>query len=163
MLLITFVILALSLTITMFALRQAMLGFPCGIFWFLAGAYSYSISTHLWTDPYYWLFFMFTLGMGLFTIFASFALRKSDIPEFAPGPPPDNTPEDTVNGWSADGEHHESNRGGSGKDKRQSDINKVFDTSSQPSSQSSYASSNKNAERRRVRVVPDKRPRGLRW
>ncbi len=157
MLMITLVILALSLTITMFALRQSMLGFPCGVFWFLAGAYCYSISTHLWTDPYYWLFFMFTLGMGLFTIFAAFALRKSDIPDFAPGPPPDDTPEATINGLSADGERGKTNR--KDNSKQRSDLDKVFDTSSQPA----QSVSGRDVEKRRIRVVQNRHPRGLKW
>ncbi len=160
MLLITFIILALSLTITMFALRQSMLGFPCGVFWFLAGAYSYSISSRSWSDPYYWLFFVFTLGMGLFTILAAFALRKSDIPDFAPGPPPDDTSEAMLGDVSADGEQGGAKRNVNSR--RQSDLNKVFDTSSR-SSQSAQAATERDTENRRVRIVHDRHHRGLRW
>ena len=64
---------ASCLTATMFATRQMMLGFPSGMFWFILGGYAYTQSTATW-DIYYLLFFA-SMGMGIFSIYAAFALR----------------------------------------------------------------------------------------
>jgi len=78
--LITFAVLAalaLGLTITMFIAKQSLLGFPCGIFWAISGAYAYQHYTTVW-DLWYLIFFA-AMGMLIFTIFAAFALRKRDL------------------------------------------------------------------------------------
>ena len=78
--LITFAVLAalaLGLTITMFIAKQSLLGFPCGIFWAISGAYAYQHYTTVW-DLWYLIFFA-SMGMLIFTIFAAFALRKKDL------------------------------------------------------------------------------------
>ncbi len=62
-----------SLTVAMFATRQAMLGFPCLIFWALLGGYAYQQSATIW-DLYYLLFFA-SIGMAIFCSLAAFALR----------------------------------------------------------------------------------------
>lgn len=66
-------LLAIALTVAMFFTRQAMLGFPCGIFWAILGGFSYIQSTATW-DILYMVFFA-SFGMAIFTIFAAFALR----------------------------------------------------------------------------------------
>ncbi len=73
MLLATLTVLAASLTVTMFATKQSMLGFPFFIFWSLLGGYAYTASTVTW-DLYYLLFFA-SLGMAMFCAIAAFALR----------------------------------------------------------------------------------------
>ena len=64
---------AATLTATMFATRQMMLGFPCLIFWAILSGYAYQQSTTTW-DIYYLLFFG-AIFMGVFCAFAAFALR----------------------------------------------------------------------------------------
>ena len=70
-------VLALRLTITMFIAKQSLLGFPCGIFWAISGAYAYQQYVAVW-DLWYLIFFA-SMGMLIFTIFAAFALRKRDL------------------------------------------------------------------------------------
>lgn len=76
MLLVVLVIIALSTTVTMFSKKEAMLGFPCAIFWALTGAQSYLLSTTPWGDLYFYLFFASAFGMTIFTMFAAFGLRE---------------------------------------------------------------------------------------
>jgi len=76
----TFLAAALVLTFTMFHTRNMVLGFPCGIFWALTGGAAYDISASTW-DLYYDLFFA-AMGMCIFTIYAAYTLRRSDL-----GPP----------------------------------------------------------------------------
>lgn len=66
-------LLALGLSVALFFSKQAMLGFPCAIFWAIFGAYNYTLSTTTW-DIYYLVFFS-AFGMTIFTMFAAFALR----------------------------------------------------------------------------------------
>ncbi len=70
-------ILALGLTIAMFATRNMMLGFPSAIFWGILGGFSYQQSSTTW-DWQYTLFFS-AMGMVIFCLFAAYALRKSDL------------------------------------------------------------------------------------
>lgn len=72
---------AVMLTLTMFLSRQMMLGFPCAMFWAIAGGQAYTLSTTPWGDIYFYLFFACTFGMTIFTIFGAFALRKEDLSE----------------------------------------------------------------------------------
>ena len=72
-------LLALGLTVAMFATRNSMLGFPSGIFWAVLGGYSYQRSLATW-DWQYLLFFA-AMGMVIFSILAAFALRKKDLDE----------------------------------------------------------------------------------
>lgn len=64
---------AVVLTYGMFQSRQAMLGFPCLIFWSVMGGYCYIESTATW-DIYYLTFFG-SLGMAIFSAFAAYGLR----------------------------------------------------------------------------------------
>ena len=64
---------AVVLTYAMFQSRQAMLGFPCLIFWAILSGYCYQQSTVTW-DIYYLTFFG-SMGMAIFSAFAAFALR----------------------------------------------------------------------------------------
>jgi len=66
-------LLALGLTVAMFATRNSMLGFPCLIFWAILGGYAYTQSTVTW-DWQYFLFFA-SIFMGVFCAFAAYALR----------------------------------------------------------------------------------------
>jgi hypothetical protein len=68
---------ALGLTVTMFATRNMMLGFPSAIFWGILGGYAYIQSAATW-DWQYILFFA-SMGMVIFSLFAAFALRKKDL------------------------------------------------------------------------------------
>jgi len=70
-------LLALGLTVAMFATKNSMLGFPSGIFWAIFGGANYLTSTATW-DIYYLLFFA-AIGMFIFSIFAAFALRHRDL------------------------------------------------------------------------------------
>ncbi len=79
MLLATLVFIAVVLTCAMFVTKQSMLGFPSGIFWFVAGAQSYTLITGApWVDIYFYIFFACSVGMTLFTILAAFGLRNKD-------------------------------------------------------------------------------------
>ena len=73
-LLFTIVVLAVSLTITMFFTRNAMLSYPSGMFWAILGGYCYTLSVYTW-DIHYLLFFG-SFGMTLFCILAGFGLRE---------------------------------------------------------------------------------------
>jgi hypothetical protein len=64
---------AIVLTCAMFQSRQAMLGFPCLIFWAIMGGYCYQQSTATW-DIYYLTFFG-SFGMAIFCAFAAYGLR----------------------------------------------------------------------------------------
>ena len=70
-------LLALVLTVAMFATRNMLLGFPSAIFWGIFGAYAYQQSYTTW-DWQYILFFG-AMGMTIFCMFAAFALRKRDL------------------------------------------------------------------------------------
>ena len=74
MLLGSLVVIALGLTITMFAKRESMLGFPSVIFWGILSGYAYIESAATW-DMYYFLFFG-AAGMAVFSAFAAFGLRE---------------------------------------------------------------------------------------
>jgi len=73
MLLAGLIVIAVALTCAMFATRQAMLGFPCLIFWAIMSGYCYQESTATW-DLYYLTFFG-SIFMGIFCALAAFALR----------------------------------------------------------------------------------------
>jgi len=74
MLLASLIFIAVALTYGMFLSRQALMGFPCLIFWALVGGQSYLQSTVPWGDIYFYLFFS-SFGMAVFCVLASFALR----------------------------------------------------------------------------------------
>lgn len=67
---------AVLLTCLMFATRQAMLGFVCAMFWAIAGAQAYTLSSTPWGDIYFYLFFASTFGMTIFCSLAAFGLRE---------------------------------------------------------------------------------------
>jgi len=73
MLLAGLIIISSALTCTMFASKQAVLGFPCLIFWAILGGYCYQQSTATW-DIYYLTFFG-AMGMAIFCAFAAYGLR----------------------------------------------------------------------------------------
>lgn len=64
---------AVVLTYAMFQSKQAMLGFPCLIFWAIMSGYCYQESTVTW-DIYYLTFFG-SIFVGVFCALAAFALR----------------------------------------------------------------------------------------
>ena len=72
---------AVVLTYGMFTSKQAMLGFPCLIFWAILGGYCYQQSTATW-DIYYLTFFG-SFGMAIFSAFAAYGLRtkKEELTE----------------------------------------------------------------------------------
>jgi hypothetical protein len=72
-------VLALGPTVTMFATRNMLLGFPSAIFWGILGGYSYQQSSETW-DWQYILFFS-AMGMVIFSVLAMYALRKKDLAE----------------------------------------------------------------------------------
>lgn len=74
---IALMLLPLGLTVTMFATKNSMLGFPSGIFWGVLGGYSYLQSTSTW-DWQYLLFFA-SIGMVIFSILAAYTLRNKDL------------------------------------------------------------------------------------
>lgn len=69
-------VVALGLTIAMFATKNMLLGFPSGIFWGISAGQLYL----MWTDTgeiiYNIAFIACGLGMVVFTIFAAFSLRE---------------------------------------------------------------------------------------
>jgi len=73
MLLAGLIVIATALTVTMFASKSSMLGFPCLIFWAIMGGYCYQESTATW-DLYYLTFFG-AFGMAIFCAFAAYALK----------------------------------------------------------------------------------------
>jgi len=73
MLLAGLIIIATTLTATMFASKSSMLGFPCLIFWSIMGGYCYQESAATW-DIYYLTFFG-SFGMAIFCAFAAYALK----------------------------------------------------------------------------------------
>lgn len=76
MLLTLLAIVSLGLTCTMFATKQAMLGFACALFWAITGAQAYTLSTIPWGDVYYYISFSCLLGMTTFTALAAYGLRE---------------------------------------------------------------------------------------
>ena len=68
---------AVVLTGVMFITRERMLGFPSAIFWAILGGYCYQQHTTTW-DLYY-IFFFSNMGMAIFSMYAAFTLRKSDL------------------------------------------------------------------------------------
>ena len=76
MILYTLIFVAVVLTVTMFATRQAMLGWPCVIFWAIAGAHSFTLATAPWVDIYFYLFLACSLGMTIFCMMAQFGLKE---------------------------------------------------------------------------------------
>jgi len=73
MLLAGLIVIATTLTATMFASKSSMLGFPCLIFWAITSGYCYQESGATW-DNYYFMFFA-SIFMGVFCAFAAYALR----------------------------------------------------------------------------------------
>ena len=71
--LITLVLIPAALTALMFYAKQAMLGFPCVIFWAILGAHAYQLSTATW--DYYYLLFFGAMGMVIFCSLAMWGLR----------------------------------------------------------------------------------------
>jgi len=67
---------AVGLTCTMFATKQAMLGFACVIFWAILGAYAYLQSTTPWGDIWFYMFFACMFGMTIFCALAAYGLRE---------------------------------------------------------------------------------------
>lgn len=76
MLMATLTVIAVVLTTTMFATRQAMLGFPSAMFWAILGGYAYTQSTVPWGDIYFYFAFASLLGMTTFCALGAFALRE---------------------------------------------------------------------------------------
>jgi len=74
--LIALLLIPLFLTVAMFMSKQAMLGFPCALFWAILGGYAYTQSTTPWGDWQYYLAFGSLLGMTVFTALAAFGLRE---------------------------------------------------------------------------------------
>lgn len=66
---------ATILTATMFATKQSMLGFACAIFWALAGAQAFTLSTAAW-DIYHLAGFSMLLGMVSLTALGANGLRE---------------------------------------------------------------------------------------
>jgi len=75
-------LLALGLTIAMFATGSMMLGFPSALFWAILGGWAYTESSIPWGDWQYFLFFA-SMGMTVFTMFAAYGLRtkKEELEE----------------------------------------------------------------------------------
>jgi len=75
MVLIALVLLAVGLTVAMFATREKMLGFPCVIFWAVLGVYTYTQFTTAWVDWQFYLSFG-SFGMVIFCALAGIGLRE---------------------------------------------------------------------------------------
>lgn len=72
-------LIAVALTVAMFATRNLMLGFPSTIFWAILGGHCYQESTVNW-DIYYLIFFA-SMGMAIFSMYAMYGLREQDLSE----------------------------------------------------------------------------------
>lgn len=70
------ILIPIGLTVVMFLAKQAMLGFPCAMFWAILGGYSYTQYTTAWVDWEYYLAWASLLGMTTFTALAAFGLRE---------------------------------------------------------------------------------------
>lgn len=70
-------LIAIVLTIGMFATRNLMLGFPSTIFWAILGGHCYQESASTW-DIYYLIFFA-SMGMAIFSMYAMYGLREQDL------------------------------------------------------------------------------------
>ena len=70
-------IMAITLTIGLFATRNVMLGFPATIFWAILGGHCYQESASTW-DIYYLIFFA-SMGMAIFSMYAMYGLREQDL------------------------------------------------------------------------------------
>lgn len=88
MLLATLAFIAVMLTYGMFQSKQSMLGFPCVLFWAVAGGQAYitaaaSPPVNPWGDIYFYIAFVSFLGMVPFCAFGAFALRtkKEELAE----------------------------------------------------------------------------------
>ncbi len=69
------VFIAVVLTCAMFFSKNMMLGFPSMMFWAIAGAQSYTLSSIPWGDWQYYLFFA-SFGMAIFSALAMYSLRE---------------------------------------------------------------------------------------
>ena len=69
------IVIAVGLTIAMFATRERMLSFACTIWWAILSAHYYTLYTTAWVDIEYFIFFG-SFGMAIFTVIAAFALRE---------------------------------------------------------------------------------------
>lgn len=67
---------AVALTFTMFHSKEAMLGFPCALFWAIFGGQAYLSSTTPWGDIYFYLAFSSLLGMTTFSMLGAYGLRE---------------------------------------------------------------------------------------
>jgi hypothetical protein len=67
---------AAALTVGMFATKQALLGFPSAIFWFIGGGQAYVLASGGTGTIYYIIFIACGLGMGIYSIFAAYSLRE---------------------------------------------------------------------------------------
>lgn len=68
-------LLAVGLTVAMFATKQAMLGFACALFWAVIGGYTYTLSSTPWGDWQYLLSMSCLMGMIPFCMYGAYALR----------------------------------------------------------------------------------------
>ena len=68
-------VIAVALTVAMFALRERMLGFPCVIFWAVLGAYAWGEVITPWGDIWFYMFFA-SFGMVIFSAIAQYGLRE---------------------------------------------------------------------------------------
>lgn len=68
---------ATVLTYGMFQARQMLLAFPSAIFWWLFGGAMYQLSAATWDLDY--IVFLAAMFIGVFCMFAGFALRKKDL------------------------------------------------------------------------------------
>jgi hypothetical protein len=72
-------IIALTLTIAMFAIRERLLAWPAVIFWGIFGGYEFTqCVSYDWTEIRYYVFFASAVGMVFFCALAQFALREID-------------------------------------------------------------------------------------
>jgi hypothetical protein len=73
-------VVALALNCTMYATGRSSLGFASAIFWFLAGIQSL-VTLHTgaaWSDIYYYLFIVCSIGMTIVCAVSSLGMRKKD-------------------------------------------------------------------------------------
>jgi len=69
------IVIAVGLTIAMFATKKAELGFVCTLWWAILSGHYYTLYTTAWVDIEYFIFFG-AMGMAIFTMIAAFGLRE---------------------------------------------------------------------------------------
>lgn len=145
MLLSGLIFMAVVLTCAMFGTKNAMLGFPCTIFWGLVGGQAYTLSVAAW-DIYYILAFACLLGMTTFCAVGAYGLREK---------------RDTIADAEMDDEEGEPEKGYIGE--RDNGSNKLFSTEPAEEEKTNLRTKDLRERARKRREHVGKRWREFKW